>query len=239
MSRVTVADVPSWAYRGLEAVYLAPAALFMVYGLALALVPLLAGASVEQFSLVAGPLAVMYLVLLVFGLVSWLATPVLLFVDARTLSRADIDWNPTGALYAVAALFFNWLVVAHYLYKRHEYVVDRDHGDWWWLVIFGALGLVGLGALAPYAVLPSMGVNAVPLTFVALGVFLLAAATVSVALYFDSLYVRLHSEYHPNPATKFGLALFMVIFPILPLLYGTYYLVRRASNYGLSSPSSA
>jgi hypothetical protein len=83
MERVTVDDVPSIWYRGLEGVLLLPALMLLVWGL------LLAGAvvlgSVESFDVFAGPASMVYLVLLVVGPLLTFATPVLLFLDRRKI----------------------------------------------------------------------------------------------------------------------------------------------------------
>jgi hypothetical protein len=230
MDRVTVDDVPSWSYRGVEALYLLPRGLFFLYGIGVVIAGLwLQNGDSAVF--LSGPLYMLILLYIVVGLVTWLATPILLFLDARNVSRADIPWQPSGALYAVLGFFFSWLVLAHYLYKRHQYVIDRGRGASWWVVVPGCFAFVGLVWLASAV----LGVNEVTSTALSLGSLVVAAGVLSIALYFDCLHVRLNSEWRPNPATKFGLALFSIILPIVPLLYGGYYLAKRRSNYGLKS----
>lgn len=230
MNRVTVDDVSSRSYRGLEAIYLLPAVLFLLYSVGVVSVGVSQSGG-SEFGLMYGPLGLLVIGYFVMALVVWLVTPVLLFLDARAVSSAGTEWQPSSGLYAVLGFFFGWLVVAHYLYMRHHHIVDRDRGESWWIVVPACFVLAVLALVLPTA----LGVDPVVSTSLTLGILFFSGALVSLALYLDSLHVRLNSEWQPNPATKFGLALFSVLLPILPLLYGGYYLARRRSNYRLSN----
>lgn len=72
--------------------------------------------------------------LLVFGVlvlsfVVFVMLPVALYMDARQVSRAEIDWEPDPVLYGVLGLLqfivtpiVGIVVALYYLYKRHEEV---------------------------------------------------------------------------------------------------------------------
>jgi|GEM_PF-718387 len=70
------------------------------------------------------------LVVALVGLGLLLVFPLALYLDAQAVTRANLDWQPDGVLYALLGLvtafttgFLLSLVVAgYYLYQRHEHV---------------------------------------------------------------------------------------------------------------------
>lgn len=87
--------------------------------------------------LIGGPVALvlgLVAAVLVFGfallaLSVFLLLPVALYVDARHVARADLDWKPDPVLYGVLGLLqllvtplVGFFVAVYYLYRRHEHV---------------------------------------------------------------------------------------------------------------------
>jgi len=231
MERVTVDDVDSRWYRGLEALYLLPAVALLVTALYM-------GASVlSDGTGLAGTVEALYWPLLLVGAAAgilWtLLTPLCLYRDAKLVERADTSWDVSPTLYTVLWLVGGWFVIAVYLVQRHRYVVDRDRGDWWWLVV--ALSLVGFLAVGvlPYVAWWALGFDlwyAFVVSFVGAWV---TNAVLVVALYFDSIHVRLNSGWHPNPSVAAGVGTLLAFVPGLAALYGVYHLGRRQVTDGL------
>lgn len=74
------------------------------------------------FALIAFGVAVLALVVAVM-------LPVALYLDARQVARAAVDWNPDPVVYGVLGLLqflvtplVGFLVALYYLYRRHEHV---------------------------------------------------------------------------------------------------------------------
>lgn len=209
VKRVPVTDVPSIPYRTLEVALL-------VFPLLLA-APLLLGGRRALGLLLGG--------LFVAGLLAPFVVAVLLFVDARKVRAQRLDWQPRPLLYVVLGFLFSGLTVLHYLYRRQEYVVDRETFAHWWLVAPVCLGLAVLVGLAgQFLSLP------VPVSF---GASALALAFVPLSLYRDAAYVRLHSAFwQPNPVMQFTVAL-VCSFLVVPLpFYLVYHLYKRHTALG-------
>lgn len=240
MKRVTVDDVPSWAYRGLELFMLVPAVFMGLFGLGTVAFFVVgfgggsstgpAGASAATgttgamgggVSAMLGGVAVVWILLLLFGLLSAVAIPVFLYLDAGKVADQDVEWDPSPVVYAVAGFFLSGLVVWHYLYKRHQYVIDWVGSEaWWYLALVGAAieigGLVAAGLNPPFFLLSVIGVP-----FVALGV------------YKDATYARLNSDWRPNPVNHFLAAFFSGIITVVGVLYFGYYAYKRHQSLGL------
>ncbi|ELZ22516.1 hypothetical protein C475_18428 [Halosimplex carlsbadense 2-9-1] len=219
MQRVTVDDVPSWAYRGLELLVVGPAvvvALF-AFGLFTILDGPMAG---SPFSF--GALGVGYVGVLALGFFGRLLLPPLVYLDSRSLSGREIDWEPNSILYGIFGFVFGWLVVAEYLYKRHTYVVDWVGSEAWWYC-----ALVGAGGLAVGVLSFAAGLfGTLPVIYLGLPLF-------AIGLYRDATYVRLNSEWHPNPINHFLAALFSGLFVVLWIPYFGYYVYKRHTHLGL------
>jgi len=238
MQRVTVEDVPSWSYRGLELFMLVPPLLAALFGLGLVAFGVMGftsggsgagtGASAAGgatagtgFMALAGGIAIVWLLAIVFGLVSVVAVPLLLYFDAKQVADEELDWEPDPVLYLVGGFFVSGLAVLHYLYKRHQYVVDWVGSETWWYVVLAgaALGVVGV-----------VGGFVEPILF---GVALLAFPMVTIGIYRDATYVRLNSDWQPNPVNHFLIALFAAVLAVPGFLYFGYYGYKRHANLGL------
>jgi hypothetical protein len=163
----------------------------------------------------------------VFGL----ATPILLYLDARTLERADIEWQPSPVLYAALGFLFTWLVLLHYLYKRQQHVVQWEGRDWWWVGVLGAVVVPLLVGVVGFALPLGLPVAAVGLSTLA---FLLPLAFVPLFAYKDASYVRLNSpDWQPNPTTHYILGLAAACFNLFGLIpYLGYYFYKRHTAIG-------
>lgn len=213
---VTVREVPSRPYDVLQGIVLG-VPLFAA-ALAFALVGAQAVGLASGVGAVAG-IGVMWVV----GLLVALATPVLLYLDARELGGHDLGWEPSPGLYAVLGFLLSGPVVLHYLYRRHEEVRTDGGSDRWWLLAVGAVALpAALAALSYGGLLPSGAVVAF-----ALGLLL------PVAVYRDAEYVRAcDAGWDPNPAMQFTLAFVSLILPFLTVPYLGYYLYKRHTSVG-------
>jgi len=67
--------------------------------------------------------------LFLLSLVVFLLLPAALYMDARAVARAGLDWTPDPLVYAVAGLLqfvvtpvVGLVVALYYLYRRHEHV---------------------------------------------------------------------------------------------------------------------
>lgn len=239
MERVTVEDVPSWAYRGLELFMLVPPILSALMGVGLLVVGLLsfgstgaeaaagtgaAGAGTEPgtgMMAFAGGIAIVWLLAIVLGLISIVTVPLFLYLDAKKVADQDLDWEPEPVLYLVLGFFVSGLAVLHYLYKRHEYVIDWVGSEAWW---YAALVGVAVGIVA----IAGAVIN--PLT---LGIALIALPLFVIGIYKDSVYVRLNSDWRPNPVNHFLIALLSGILVIPGALYFSYFAYRRHNAIGL------
>lgn len=236
MERVTVEDVKSWSYRGLELFMLAPPLLSALFGVGLLTVGLLsfgsssgaaasgAGASSDPgtgLMAIAGGVAVVWLLGIVVGLVSIVAIPLLLYLDAKQVADQGLDWEPDPVLYLVGGFFLSGLAVLHYLYKRHQYVIDWVGSEaWWYVTLVGfALAIVGV-----------VGAVVNPVT---LGLLLLAVPMVTIGIYKDATYVRLNSDWRPNPVNHFLISLFASFLFVPGVLYFGYFAYKRHSAVGL------
>lgn len=65
------------------------------------------------------------------------------------------------------------------------------------------------------------------------GVALLAFPMVTIGIYRDAIYVRLNSDWRPNPVNHFLIALFAAVLAIPGFLYFGYYGYKRHANLGL------
>lgn len=220
----TVEDVDSLAYRGIEVLLLLPIALFALLGLGVMFV----GFSDSEAGVMAAvaSLGIWYLGLIAVGLVSWLVTPFVLYLDAKKVEEADVGWDPDPGLHAALGLFFGYLMKLHHVYKRHKFVVDWVDRDWWWIPV--ALGTVGptLCLVAALTAGPMIG-DVAP--FLLAGVAILLAVPFPLAIYRDATYVRLNSpDWQPNPGNYLNVAVFLfVLAPVAFPLTGGYYLARR------------
>lgn len=220
----TVEDVDSTAYRGIEFLLLLPVALCGFFGVGI----IFMGFSESEAGVMAAMAAfgIGYLVLVALGVVSWLVTPVVLYLDTKKINDADLEWEPNPALYAVLGFFFGYLMKLHHIYKRHQYVVDWVERDWWWY-------LIAVGTVLPtvlLAVTLIVGTGSGPIfPFLLIGLAILLAVPFPLAIYRDATYVRLNSGgWRPNPGNYINIAvLFFVLAPIVFPITGGYYLIRR------------
>ena len=172
----------------------------------------------------------------VFG-VLW---AVALFLDAKRLRAADLDWSPSPALYAFGS-FFTAIVPLYYLYKRYEHVSMPIDADRWW---YGVVAFVGVGVLnvIVFSVVVSGAVANVPgasSPVVASGLSLLnAAASIAlpIAIYRDAAHLRtIGSDWAPNPVEYLVAVTLGFVVPFLPvaLLVSGYYLYQRRAHVGV------
>ncbi|WP_436930466.1 hypothetical protein [Halosimplex halobium] len=244
MQRVTVEDVPSWAYRGLELFLLGPTVLSALFGIGIIVVGVLslgsssggaagagaagaagtgasAGTTGAGFTALVGGMAVVWLLAIVLGLLSIVAVPLFLYLDASKVAEQGLEWEPSPGLYVVLGFFVSGLAVLHYLYKRHEYVVDWVGSEAWWYVAMAgaALGIVGV-----------VGAAANPIM---LGVAMLGLPLFVVGIYRDATFVRLNSEWRPNPVNHFLIGLLSAVLVVPGVLYFGYFAYKRHSHVGL------
>jgi|GEM_PF-1309450 len=234
MQRVTVNDVSSRAYRGLELFLLIPPVLMALFALGTVLLFVIGfgggstagtagtaattgptGGVAGTGGAMAGGVVIVLLLALVFGLASAVAIPLFLYFDAGQVAAQDLEWEPSQGLYAVAGFLLSGLAVWHYLYKRHQYVVDWvDTQAWWYLALMG-VGVSILG-IAGSAIQPALGL-----------VGLLGLPLFTTGIYKDATYVRLNSDWRPNPVNHFLIAFFSGILAVLGVLYFGYYAYKR------------
>ncbi|WP_459192390.1 hypothetical protein [Halosimplex sp. J119] len=240
MERVTVEDVPSRSYRGLELFMLIPPALIALFALGSVVMFVFGfgggsggatgtagttapatGASDGAITAMAGGIVVLWILGVIFGLASAVAIPLFLYFDSGKIASQDLDWEPSQGLYALGGFFLSGLVVWHYLYKRHQYVIDWVGSQaWWYLALIGvAVGILSLVGAA-------IGPGLVFLGFVGLPMF-------AIGVYKDATYVRLNSDWHPNPVNHFLAAFFTGLFGVLALPYFGYYAYKRHAHVGL------
>lgn len=228
--RCTVEDVDSDVYRILEAILLLPLVVLMLAGAAVVVLVPIAPSHLE-LTLV-GALGVGYVGLVLVGLSANLLLPALIYIDATAVREADCAWESRAWLYLIGGFFLSYLVLMHYMWKRHVYVIDRvDAEHWWTLFAAAAIGTPGFLALsyALTAVDAGMVITIVPLGLA--GVF---AGLLPIAAYKDATYVRLRSNgWQPNPGNYAAIGLFlwplaMIVHP----LTGGIYFVRRYRNLG-------
>lgn len=239
MGKITVNDVGSRAYRGLELLVVVPILGLGLIGVGTLLLSVLGlGGGTFGFGAFAG---VGYLIIVLTLLLAHLVSPILLYLDAKRINEFDLGWEPSPGLNAVLALFFSYLVILNYLYHRHKHVVDWVDHDWWvYLVALGTVGPILFGYMffttdvqavsTPFG--PFYRNSAALLMPVAL--LILSAAAFQIAIYRDATYARLNGEWHPNPATYLTLASFFVFLsPIVYPITGGYYLFRRVRSVGV------
>ncbi|WP_415381125.1 hypothetical protein [Halosimplex sp. TS25] len=244
MERVTVEDVPSWSYRGLELFMLVPMILSVLFGLGILVVGLMslgssptgtaagAGAGTAAsatgaetggtgFLALAGGIAIVWLLAIVIGLLSIVGIPLCLYLDAKKVADQDLDWEPEPVLYLILGFFVSGIAVLHYLYKRHEYVIDWVGSEtWWYAALVGAA--VGIVAVAGSVVNP-----------LTLGIALIALPLFVIGIYKDSVYVRLNSDWRPNPVNHFLIALLSTILVIPGVFYFGYFAYKRHNAIGI------
>lgn len=217
MSQVTTTEIPSVPHRILEILLLAFPVVVGVGGLLLSLS--------STFAFARTGAGFLFLGLFVAGLLSAVVVPVLLYLDARTVSAEGLDWTPNPLLYAVGGFLLSGLVVLHYLYVRAEHVLGSERRSGWWLLALGALLLpVSLLVVETTVSLAPLTGGAVPLGGLA---GLVALVVFPIALYKDAAYVRSHGSWRPNPVMQFTLAI-ISLFLLVPLpFYLGYYLYKR------------
>lgn len=226
---VTVDDVPSKAYRGVEILLLLPIALYALLGVSIILLGF--GENEAGVMGAVAALGAWYFALLAFVIISWLLTPIVLYLDTKKLNEADLEWQPSPVLYAVLGFFFGYLMKLHHIYKRHQYVVDWVERDSWWI-------LVAAGTVLPTVLLGlafAVGMNSgTILPFLLVGLAILIAVPFPLAIYRDATYVRLNSGgWRPNPGNYLNLAVFFfVLAPVTFPITGGYYLARRHRAIG-------
>lgn len=233
MARTTVEDVRSLPYRVLEWTMVGPPVLAGVVLVALPVLFLVGASGIlgaETFgTLLLGGAAIGYVGVIIAGLLLNLGMPILLYLDASKLDGRGLDWEPNPVLYAVFGLLFGGLTALHYLYKRHQVVVDWEGRELWWAVGTGSLALaVALGVLG--VVVPDVAALQL-LQFAAFG---LVVGLVPLSFYKDSMYVRLNSgDWQPNPINHYVIVLFSIVFAFVPVIvYLAYYLFRRHRALG-------
>ena len=225
----TVDDVDSIAYRGVEFLLLLPVALYGFLGVGIVLLGF--GDSEAGVLGATAALGTWWIAMILVGVVSWLATPVLLYLDTKKINEADLEWQPSPVLYAVGGLFLGYLMKLHHIYKRHQYVVDWVERDSWWYPV--AVGTVVPPLLVAAAFAIGFGA-AGPVPFLLVGAAILFAVPFPLAIYRDATYVRLNSGgWRPNPGNYLNVAVFF--FPFAPVAFpitGGYYLARRHGAIG-------
>lgn len=225
---VTVEDVDSFAYRAVEILLLLPVVLYGFLGVGIVLL----GFRNTETGLTGAvaALGIWWIAAVVVGVVTWLATPVVLYLDTKKLNEADLEWEPSPVLYAVLGFFFGYLMKLHHVYKRHQYVVDWvDRDSWWTLVLVGTVfPTLCIGG----ALLLGGWTGALPFLLTGIGVLL--AVPFPFAIYRDATYVRLNSGgWQPNPGNYLNLAVFFFLLaPVAFPITGGYYLARRHRAIG-------
>lgn len=171
-------------------------------------------------------LGVGFLGFILLALLLAVLVPVALYLDASALNDLDIEWEPEPVLYAILGFLFSGLATMHYLYKRHQNVVDPDTWEGWWTVVAAFLG-VGLVAAVLSVAVPSIGAPVAGIAAILFGL-------TPVALYQDATYVRsTDSDWRPNPVNYYLAAVFgWFLLLIVPL--SLYYLFRRGRSVGLA-----
>lgn len=242
MSRATINDVESKSYRYMEWAMMTPLASLVLAALPFVFVggliasaggtsgtvttgvegaPRLIGAVFLGF---VGPALLLVLAGVLFS-AGALAIVITVYIDAKTLENADIDWRPNPAVFGLVTFVFQPFAF-YYLYKRHEHVVDWVGSSRWGAVAAGSLVLSTLlvvtGLLAEI-----LGQVGLPLVLVSLGA--IALAPFPYGIYRDSTYVRLNSgRWQPNPGVTFPAAFAsMFLLPPTYLLFGGWYLYKR------------
>ncbi|WP_436909875.1 hypothetical protein [Halosimplex marinum] len=239
MKRVTVEDVPSRAYRGLELFLLIPPVLMALFALGTVLLFVIGfgggstagsagtaatgsvGGVASPGAAMAGGVVIAWVLALVFGLASAVAIPLFLYFDAGRVAVQDLEWEPSQGLYAVAGFFLSGLVVWHYLYKRHQYVVDWVGTQAWWYLALMGVG-VGILGVAGSAIQPGLAL-----------VGLLGLPLFTTGIYKDATYVRLNSDWRPNPVNHFLGAFFTGVIAVLGVFYFGYYAYKRHEHVGI------
>lgn len=166
-----------------------------------------------------GALSLWSLPMVAVGLLAVLALvgPALVFLDARAIQDADVDWSPNPALYALGCLVFPYVVVLHYLYVRYEHVPGRSASRYW---LYG-VPLV-IAATAGTFAASYLGLS-LPLSLT-----LVTGFVFPVAIYQDAKRLRATgASWRPNPATQFTIAWFAGVLPLFQPVYAGYYLYRR------------
>jgi hypothetical protein len=229
VEKITIEDVDSTPYRIAELLFVVPLGLLAIVGIGVMIAGVLPVP--EDAFLAVGGLG--YLGLVLFALLARVAVPVVLYLDTRNIAATAVDWDPTPALWALGGFFLTVLLGLHFLYKRHQYVVDRVERDWWWIgVLVGAVVPVLAGGVAIAVGGDQLG----PQTGLAVGLALVAVAVFPVAIYRDASFVRLQTrDWQPNPGTYFGLAVILLAAaPLVNLVMGGYFLFRRQRTIGLA-----
>lgn len=239
IEQATVNDVESWAYRVLELAVMTPIAL-----LVLITTPVLVGSGAITLGYIGGTdlaaggayfgfaLSFLFFVFVVpFLAIALLGAGALIigitvYVDAKTLETADIDWQPDPALSGLTTFFFP-PVAFYYLYKRHEHVADWVDTGRWGAVAAGSLvlstPLIGAGLVI------EITTYGTPIAVLLAGLGIILLTPFPYAIYRDSTYVCLNSStWHPNPGLILSAACAsMLLLPPTYLLFGGYYLYRR------------
>jgi hypothetical protein len=229
VEKITIEDVDSTPYRIAELFFVVPLGLLAVVGIGVMLGGVIPGA--ETALLAVGGLG--YLGLILFAMLARVVVPIVLYLDTKNIAATAVEWDPSPALWALGGFFLTVLLGLHFLYKRHQYVVDRVERDGWWLgVLAGAVVPVLAGGVA----LAVGGDQLGPVTGLLFGFAILAMAVFPVAIYRDASFVRLQTpDWQPNPGTYFGLALILLAAaPLVNLLMGGYFLFRRQRAIGLA-----
>lgn len=165
------------------------------------------------------------LVMLGLGLLFLALNPIALFLDAEAVNEAGLEWEPSGALYALGSLFLGGLVPLHYLYKRYQHTADGTTHAWAWYLVAQFL------VVAPLAAVLAVVVHPVMLTPLSLSV-----AAFLVGIYRDPVHVRTRSDgWLPNPINWYLGAVFSVaLLGVGPLVVAAIYLYKRRKAIGLS-----
>jgi len=216
---ITVDELPSRSYRGLE---------FLVLGgLILAAIALIGGTvaitSGSTGLLVGGGIV---LGMIIAGPVVSIVAAVLLYLDAKKLAAydGDLDWTPSPGLYGVLGFLFSGLAVLDYLYKRQNTVIDWEGRSNWWLVAIAGLVLALFVSILGGA-LGQSGLSLAGAVFLVL---------LPVGLYKDASYVRLNApEWQPNPIAQLTYSTIALFITPITVLYLSYYLYKRRSHLGL------
>lgn len=228
--RCTVEDVDSDVYRILEVVLFVPLVVLMLAGAAVVVLVPIAPEHLELAFVSAAGIGLLGLYLV--GLAASLLIPALIYIDASSVREADCAWEPKAWLYLVGGFLFSYLILLHYIWKRHVFVVDRVDAEYWWtLFAAAAIGTPGFLALSYGLDVAEAGTV---VTLAPLGVAAVFAGLLPIAAYKDATFVRLRSNgWQPNPGNYAAIGLFL--WPLAMIIYpltGAIYFLRRYRNLG-------
>lgn len=167
----------------------------------------------------------LWLVGLLGGFVLSLFIAVSLYFDAKKVSNADVQWDPSPIVYGIGGFVLSGLVASHYLYKRYTYTAASSAWDKWWY------GVVACFALLVVA-LASSALRA-PVTLGVLSTVFVSAGVLPIVIYKDAVHVRgTDGDWLPNPVNYFLAVFVSSVLVVVPTLVSGYYLYKRHRHVG-------